>query len=935
MAPRFQEESRSPMSSWLPLGRLGSFLENPRSRDKLRAAEKEEEPEEEHDLSHNKLHLLLNLLEMHGMTETCECLKVEVTHTHGGGEKVEEVIPLEKLITPDVQDVTQRALKEAAQGNSEHANGLSDIKQEFDKQRQVMAKAQSLMQKLQEQANTGQKMTLEEQEAKIEECDAEIEQLEATIMQMQSLEHSMRTELDQVVQETGSLQRTLEECVDAETKAKMQLARAQEEMERLMQEINAPPVQTPARVIQGILKSWSDPLSPIWAMIQEIFLAVDTDKDGHLQWNNDEIRGFVRTLFARNAVQIPSWQDHVWYEMYRRADVNASYSLEMEEASRFARHCFEAALALVLVPELSTSRDSFSGVEHWVRNYSGVSMAQRTITYPSGVNVDLVEFARTWHTLVLRNQPQRVRMVRCLESGDHLRQALQTYRECDKDHNNRLTWNNGEIRNFISASFHHFGLVPPPEESIYQMYQKFDRDRNYALDARECLELVDALFRICFVVDAQGNPAKATSRSGSRTVLQNRVLSNSARGGIGMSIKGSVLARPSVPTVVQVAQGATVRPDSPVRMVPVVRAVSPTQRNVSPPGRLSATVPSLPLVQEMVDPQVLALGGSLGAVAGATAPGGIAALAPSLSASAATVFSSPTGLSFGSVSPTRARPASPTIVVAGRPTSPLNDDNVARQISTVGPLISAPSLTGRSMSRSLSPHRLNSAPISQAVPAAPPTRARSSSPVGKAAMNIPAWALPIVQESSTALSPRPGDADSLMWSQQSALIRPPTTGPSLPSSPRQTYGLVSAAGHYTPSRPPTTATTTAGSSPLVTRRSFGVAPASGTQSPISPVTSSAVSAQARRTDVMPMKTIQTSRPVSPTLPLRQPMVTSLPGSAAITGSSTPASAGLPSAVPMIPIPININVPASLPGSRGSSVKVHSKTGPFSPPHPGR
>lgn len=316
-------------------------------------------------LPHKKLHLLLNLLDMHGMSETCECLKQEAARAYGGGEAIEKLVPLETLILPDAQDATQRNLKEFNGASQAHAKEFESFAQDLVQQKQHLGSLQSRMLKVLGALKAKKGVSSQEREAKLEWCEVEVEKLQEKIMQMQSDEHDMRQELDQVVQETGSLQRTLEESVDAETKAKIQLECAREEFEKLMQQIHGPPVITPARVIQGILSSWSDSDSPILAMIQDIFTAVDTDKDGHLQWNNDEIKGFVRLLFARNNVQVPSWQDHVWYDMYRRADVDGSYSLEIGEATRFARLCFEAALAFVLLPDLG-NRDGFSTVEHWV-----------------------------------------------------------------------------------------------------------------------------------------------------------------------------------------------------------------------------------------------------------------------------------------------------------------------------------------------------------------------------------------------------------------------------------------------------------------------------------------------------------------------------------------------------------------------------------------
>merc|ERR1719199_434410 len=126
------------------------------------------------------------------------------------------------------------------------------------------------------------------------------------------------------------------------------------------------------------------------------------------------------------------------------------------------------------------------------------------MTYSSGVVIDFLDYAGVFSPVTNANNVHRGRMVRLIESGEHLKATMKTYRECDKDGNGKLTWNNGEIRDFITACFFQHGLSPPNEEQMFTLYSKFDKDRNNALDMRECLEMVDALFRTTFIVDGSG-----------------------------------------------------------------------------------------------------------------------------------------------------------------------------------------------------------------------------------------------------------------------------------------------------------------------------------------------------------------------------------------------------------------------------------------------
>merc|ERR1712118_398151 len=94
------------------------------------------------------------------------------------------------------------------------------------------------------------------------------------------------------------------------------------------------------QIIEQLLAEWDTmggPRQAAWF----VFVEVDSNADGRLEWNNDEIRSYVRKVLEKNGCFVPNWPDHVWYEMYRACDVNHSYSLDPGEALLFARHCLE------------------------------------------------------------------------------------------------------------------------------------------------------------------------------------------------------------------------------------------------------------------------------------------------------------------------------------------------------------------------------------------------------------------------------------------------------------------------------------------------------------------------------------------------------------------------------------------------------------------
>lgn len=159
--------------------------------------------------------------------------------------------------------------------------------------------------------------------------------------------------------------------------------------------------------------------------------------------------------------------------------------------------------------------------ERWVTSYAPLPVLRTpTLTYPSGAYVNFQEFSKVLAPVAAVNAAHRARIIPAIESGDLVRQTLQTYTACDKDLTGFLSWNNGEIRNFIASVFQQHGLSPPNEQQMYQLYSKFDADRNSVLDARECLCMVDALFRSIFFTDTQHQQGFVAGPSAAVSPLQ-------------------------------------------------------------------------------------------------------------------------------------------------------------------------------------------------------------------------------------------------------------------------------------------------------------------------------------------------------------------------------------------------------------------------------
>jgi hypothetical protein len=470
------------------------------------------------------LELLFKLLEARGWGQTAKCLQEE------SGKLLRDNTAKDttEIVTPLLEENLRGKVSNASDVEREQWQAFAALAEDGVKQGQKMSEVRNLLRRVRDVAASAQKPSMAEMNLMMTRKDAEIRELEIISSERHAVVELLHVEDKQFAKETSDLIRQLETREDEETQARIILTKLEAELHKLSAETISIPVSTQARKIQAVLVDWHDHGSHLNAQVQSLFSEIDQNRDGRLEWNNNEIRTFVREIFKRNDIQWPNWQEPVFYDMYRRADVDRSYSLEFREATNFAKSCFESALALVLTGQSDNGHDLIAEYQHATptqqprAEYHHITLqtkpevtqparpvAKSAMTYSSGVIINFVEFANVCAPLITTNQPHRARMIRVIESGEHLKATMRTYRECDKDGNGRLTWNNGEIRNFISACFVAHGLTPPHEDQIYNMYTQFDKDKNHYLDMRECLEMVDALFRSTFIVETQvhGSPS--------------------------------------------------------------------------------------------------------------------------------------------------------------------------------------------------------------------------------------------------------------------------------------------------------------------------------------------------------------------------------------------------------------------------------------------
>lgn len=76
------------------------------------------------------------------------------------------------------------------------------------------------------------------------------------------------------------------------------------------------------------------------------------------------------------------------------------------------------------------------------------------------------------------------------------------FEEVDGNGNGKLTWNEGEIRDFIHAVFKKCGLPQPRGDSVfYGVYQRFDVNGSNALNEDECCSMVKGIVKAIYKHD--------------------------------------------------------------------------------------------------------------------------------------------------------------------------------------------------------------------------------------------------------------------------------------------------------------------------------------------------------------------------------------------------------------------------------------------------
>eukprot|EP00434_Breviolum_minutum_P028774 symbB.v1.2.025452.t1/scaffold2469.1/size78468/8 len=227
----------------------------------------------------------------------------------------------------------------------------------------------------------------------------------------------------------------------------------------------------------------------------QIFQHCDRERKGYLTWEHGEVYVFISKVFEQQGLVPPS-QEQI-RSLFQAFDSNRNGCLEPKEGL-----CLVDALARAIIlaqspqgyPKSPPKASSYSLAEEWLTSFQPPAMAVE-VNYGGTEPVNLQLLAAHIKPVLSQNSRHRSRMVAAIESGELLKESMRLFKQCDADRNGKLTWNEGEIRRFISQVLQHYNLV----EQLYEIYRHFDRDRSYSLDVRESLCLVDAVVRAMYV----------------------------------------------------------------------------------------------------------------------------------------------------------------------------------------------------------------------------------------------------------------------------------------------------------------------------------------------------------------------------------------------------------------------------------------------------
>lgn len=293
-------------------------------------------------ISPEELHrVVMDTLLAHGLKATASVMKRESDFGDNLGDASPKSGTREPIVPEGMPDSVVRQYKEARELSNRQ---LRFVEQCTDQVSQQRTRLERLIERVHDVRVQCGSPTEEEMRAAahIKEQNAQLEELRLSVDSIAKMESQMKEELGRQEEEKARVEEAIVMRGQNLGQLQAQIAGVEERLEDLRKRAeNSDHAQ--AQRIRKLLLHWDAPQGPK-RIAAETFAHVDSNHDGRLEWQNDEICRFVRLIFHYHHVTVPPWPDTVWYELYRLCDLGQSRALDVVESLKFARGCFEAAL---------------------------------------------------------------------------------------------------------------------------------------------------------------------------------------------------------------------------------------------------------------------------------------------------------------------------------------------------------------------------------------------------------------------------------------------------------------------------------------------------------------------------------------------------------------------------------------------------------------
>jgi len=288
--------------------------------------------------------ILLHTLLAHGLTATAYQLKRE-SGLLDAWDDLSPAIHREALAAPCTPETVIRQFKDARVLSNEQEQFVDECTRRIVEQR---ARIEQLTDRLHDVRVTSGVVSEEEREAsaKLKEQATQLEELRIASEAMEKVENETRESINILDEEKARIRDTInrrcsniEQLVAHTTHYEAKLEEMRKEAE------NSTSAQ--AQRIRCLLINWDAPQGPK-RIAAETFAHVDSNHDGRLDWQNDEVCRFTRLIFHYHHIAVPPWSDTIWSELFCFCELDKSMSVDVVEAMKFTRGCFEAALRVLI-----------------------------------------------------------------------------------------------------------------------------------------------------------------------------------------------------------------------------------------------------------------------------------------------------------------------------------------------------------------------------------------------------------------------------------------------------------------------------------------------------------------------------------------------------------------------------------------------------------